>query len=84
MLSRDAPIERLRRAIVAPCTSTIRGVDSEVVLEPGDDPVRRVTAVNLDSIANVSLSLLTERSGRLSSACMEQVSRALASAVDCE
>ena len=32
VLSRDAAIPRLRRALVAPCTTTIRGLASEVVL----------------------------------------------------
>jgi mRNA interferase MazF len=32
VLSRDAAIPRLRRAVVAPCTTTIRGLPSEVVL----------------------------------------------------
>src|SRR3954451_18549653 len=33
VLSRDAAIPRLRRVLVAPCTTTIRGLASEVVLE---------------------------------------------------
>ena len=40
VLSRDAAIPRLRRALVAPCTTTIRGLSSEVVLEPDEDPVQ--------------------------------------------
>ena len=36
ILSRDAAIPRLRRAVIAPCTTTIRGLASEVVLEPGE------------------------------------------------
>ena len=66
VLSRDSAIPRLRRALIAPCTTTIRGLASEVVLEPGDDPVPRETAVNLDSIESVSVGLLVERLGRLS------------------
>jgi len=38
VLSRDAAIPRLGRALIAPCTTTIRHIPSEVVLEPGDDP----------------------------------------------
>ena len=38
VLSRDAAIPRLRRALVAPCTTTIRGLSSEVVLEPSATP----------------------------------------------
>src|SRR5918996_6422661 len=77
VLSRDAAIPRLRRAIIAPCTTTIRGLPSEVVLEPGDDPVARPTAVNLDSVESVSLSSLVERLGRLSEERMRQICEAL-------
>jgi mRNA interferase MazF len=65
VLSRDAAIPRLRRALVAPCTTTIRGLASEVVLDPGVDPVPRATAVSLDSIESVSVAALIERIGRL-------------------
>lgn len=40
VLSRDAAIPRLQRVSVAPCTTTVRGLASEAVLEPGRDPVR--------------------------------------------
>lgn len=83
VLSRDAVIPRHRRALVAPCTTTIRGLVSEVVLEPGDDPVPRRSAVNLDSVESVSLAVLVERLGRLSDARMRLVCDALAVAVDC-
>ena len=83
VLSRDAAIPRLRRAVIAPCTTTIRGLASEVILEPGDDPVRRRTAVNLDSIESISVSVLTDRIGRLSDARMSEICDALAVAVDC-
>lgn len=69
--------------MVAPCTTTIRGLASEVVLEPGDDPVGRVSAVNLDSLESVSLGSLVQRLGRLSAIRMEQVCDALAVAVAC-
>lgn len=83
MLSRDAAIPRLRRTLVAPCTTTIRGLASEVVLEPGDDPVPRRSAVNLDSIESVSVAILVERLGRLSDQRMRQLCAALEIAVDC-
>jgi mRNA interferase MazF len=54
-----------------------------VVLEPGDDPVPRRSAVNLDSVESVSLAELVERTGRLSDARLRQVCAALAVAVDC-
>ncbi|MCC6435000.1 MAG: type II toxin-antitoxin system PemK/MazF family toxin [Acidimicrobiales bacterium] len=83
VLSRDAAIPRLRRTLVAPCTTTIRGLASEVVLEPGDDPVPRRTAVNLDSVESVSVGLLIERLGRLSDSRMRAICAALAVATDC-
>lgn len=83
VLSRDAAIPRLRRALVAPCTTTIRTLPSEVVLEPGDDPVPRRSAVNLDSVESVSVAVLVSRLGRLSDARMRQICRALEVAVDC-
>src|SRR6476469_2995389 len=66
VLSRDAAIPRLGRALVAPCTTTIRGLPSEVVLEPSTDPVPRPSAVNLDSVESVSVAVLIDRLGRLS------------------
>jgi len=83
VLSRDAAIPRLRRVLIAPCTTTIRGLTSEVVLEPDDDPVPLRSAVNLDSVESVSIAVLVERLGRLSGTRMRQVCAALEVAVDC-
>ena len=83
VLSRDAVIPRHRRALVAPCTTTIRGLASEVVLEPSDDPVPLRSAVNLDSIESVSIAILVDRLGRVGEARMREICAALAVAVDC-
>jgi mRNA interferase MazF len=83
VLSRDAAIPRLGRALVAPCTTTIRGLPSEVVLEPGDDPIPRRSAVNLDSVESVPIGVLVERLGRLADSRMREVYGALEVAVDC-
>ena len=83
VLSRDAAIPRLGRALVAPCTTTLRALPSEVVLEPGEDPIPRRCAVNLDSVESVSLGVLVERLGRLADARMREICAALAVAVDC-
>lgn len=53
------------------------------MLEPGTDPVPRVSAVNLDSVASVSLGVLIDRLGRLSDERMREVCNALSVAVDC-
>lgn len=83
VLSRDAAIPRLRRAIVAPCTTTIRGLASEVILEPDSDPVPRRCAVNLDSVESVSVGVLVNRVGRLADTRMRAICAALDVAVDC-
>lgn len=83
VLSRDAAIPRLRRALVAPCTTTIRGLPSEVVLEPGEDPIGRRCAVNLDSVESVSVGVLVERLGTLSGMRMSEICEALSVATDC-
>ncbi len=83
VLTRDAAIPRLRRALVAPCTTTVRGLASEVVLDPDDDPIPRRSAVNLDSVESVSVASLVDRLGRLSDDRMRQVCAALEVAVDC-
>jgi mRNA interferase MazF len=64
-------------------TTTIRSLPSEVVLEPGDDPIPRRSAVNLDSVETVPVAVLVERLGRLADARMREVCDALAIAVDC-
>lgn len=83
VLSRDAAIPRLRRALIAPCTTNIRGLGSEVVLEVGEDSVPLRSAVNLDSVESVSVGALTDRLGRLSDERMRQICSALVVAVDC-
>ena len=69
--------------LIAPCTTTIRDLPSEVVLEPGHDPIGRRCAVNLDSIESVSTAVLVERIGVLSGARMREICQALEVAVDC-
>jgi mRNA interferase MazF len=83
VLSRDVAIRRLGRAIVAPCTTTVRDLPTEVVLEPGEDPVPTTCVVGLDSTLNVAVALLTQRMGTLSGPRMREVCAALAAAVDC-
>jgi mRNA interferase MazF len=83
VLSRDVAIPRLRRAVIAPCTTNVRGLPSEVTLDPSEDPIPRPSAVNLDSIESVAIGSLTQRLGRLSDERMRQVCAALSVAVDC-
>jgi mRNA interferase MazF len=83
VMSRDAAIPRMRRTLIAPCTTTIRNLASEVLLEPGGDPITRRCVVNLDSVESVSTSVLVDRLGRLSDERMRQVCDAMSVAVGC-
>jgi mRNA interferase MazF len=83
VLSRDAAIPRLRRTLIAPCTSTTRGLPSEVALEPDTDPVPQRCVLNLDSVESVSIAVLVERLGRLGDERMREVCAALSVATDC-
>jgi mRNA interferase MazF len=84
VLSRDAAIPRLRRALIGPCTTTVRDIPTEVLLEPPDDPIPLVSVVNLDSVESVSVATLVERLGRLSDERMREICEALEIAVDCQ
>jgi mRNA interferase MazF len=84
VLSRDAAIPRLRRALIGPCTTTIRDIPTEVLLEPPADPIPLVSVVNLDSVESVSVGTLVDRLGRLSDDRMREICEALQVAVDCQ
>ena len=84
VLSRDAAIPRLRRTLIGPCTTTIRGIPTEVLLDPSEDPIPRKSVVNLDSVESVSVGTLVERVGRLSDERMRQICSALEIAVACQ
>ena len=83
VLTRDEAIPRLRRVLVAPCTTTIRGLATEVRLDAGDDPVPTDCVVGLDSVEVVPVAALRQRLGWLSIPRMRAICGALAIAVDC-
>ena len=72
----------LRTAIVAPITSTIRGLPSEVMVGI-DEGLRHDSAINLDHIQTVDQQLLRRFTGTLSEEKMRQVCQALAIATGC-
>lgn len=84
VLSRDAAILGRRRSMVAACSTTVRGLPSEVLLEPGDDPVPTACVVQLDSVVDVDLGVLTHRLGRFGVGRMREVCAALAVATGCD
>ncbi len=82
VLTRDSAIGYLSRVTVAPITSTIRGVPSEVVLGP-DDGMKQPCAVNLHNVVTVSKQLLGRRLGSLEPRRMREVCDALGFALGC-
>ena len=85
MLTRDAALGHLSTVTVAPITSTIRGVPSEVVLDV-EDGMKRPCAVNLHSaltIPQFSLGSLGRRVTTLNPARMREVWAALAFSLGC-
>ena len=77
VLTRQEGLPLLRTAMVAPITSTIRGLPSEVTVGV-DEGLKRDSAVNLDHVHTVEQRLLVRYAGSLPESKMRQVCRALA------
>ena len=69
---------------MAPCSKRVRGLATEVPLEPGEDPVLEVCCVQLDGVTSVSVAELTGWLGALSPERNRRVCAALEVAVDCD
>jgi mRNA interferase MazF len=83
VLTRDSAIGYLSTVTVAPITTTIRGVPSEVALNE-DDGMKAPCAVNLHNAVTVSQERLGKRVTQLSSTRMKEVCMALRFAVGCD
>jgi len=82
VLTRDSAIAYLTRVTVAPITSSIRGVPSEVAVGP-DDGMKRPCVVNLHNVVTVSKENLGRRVGQLDERRMREVCDALGFALGC-
>jgi mRNA interferase MazF len=83
VLSRTAVLPNLERPLVAPLTTRVRELPTEVALD-ADDGMPRPCVVSLDNVQPLSRALLVERIGLLNPARMREVCEALAAAVECE
>ncbi|MEJ7797268.1 MAG: type II toxin-antitoxin system PemK/MazF family toxin [Solirubrobacteraceae bacterium] len=83
VLSRDAVLGALERPLVAPLTTRVRELPTEVALDEADG-LPRSCVVSLDNVQPLSRSLLVERIARLRVERMAEVCRALAVAVECD
>ena len=83
ILSRPEAIAVLHTVLVAPLTSTIRGLPSEVVIGTTEG-LKHDSAVNLDHVQTVEPARLSRHIGHLSADRMRAVCRALAVATGCD
>ena len=82
VLSRQEVLQSLHTAIVAPVTSTIRGLRSEVPVGV-EDGLKNDSAVSLDNVRTIEQSALRQFIATLSERKMAEVCHALAFATGC-
>ena len=83
VLSRPEAIKVLHTVLVAPLTSTIRGLPSEVIVGTTEG-LKHESAVNLDHIQTVERAHLSRYIGRLKPEQMRAICRAIAVATGCD
>ena len=83
ILTRGSAIAYLSRVTVAPITSTIRGIPSEVSLG-SDDGLKQPCVVNLHNVVTVPKDGLGRRVAQLGDGRMREVCAALAFALGCD
>jgi len=83
ILTRDSAIGYLAAVTVAPITSTIRGVPSEVALN-SEDGMKTPCAVNLHSAVTVAKDRLGRRVAQLPASRMSEICAALRFALGCD
>lgn len=82
ILTRESVIGHLSTATVAPITSTVRGVPSEVILDL-EDGMKGRCALNLHNVVTVAQARLGRRVARLSVERMQEVCAALRFSLGC-
>ncbi len=83
VLTRDSAIAYLATVTVAPVTSTIRGLPSEVILDE-EDGMKSPCAVNLHHVVTVSQDRLGKRLAHLASPRMNEICAALLFSLGCD
>ncbi|HMN31589.1 MAG TPA: type II toxin-antitoxin system PemK/MazF family toxin [Caldilineaceae bacterium] len=77
ILTRNSALVFLTGVTVAPLTTTVRDIPTEVLLTPEEDGVSTVCAVNLDNVQTVQQDQLGSLITPLSSIRMHEVEQAL-------
>ena len=83
VLTRNSAIRYLATVTVAPITSTIRGVPSEVILGE-EDGMKSPSVVNLHNAITVSQERLGQRVAQINSTRMNEVCSALRFSLGCD
>jgi len=83
LLNRESVIDRLTSLIVAPCTSRIRGLPTEVPLDESDGMPQHCV-VSLDNVTLVDRGLVGSLITTLSTERMAALCEALSIAVGCD
>ena len=83
VLTRDPMGRLLNSVIVAPVTSAVRGVSTEVPVGPADG-IRHPSVANLDNVQLLARERLRRRIGRAQPATLDALCTALSIAVDCD
>lgn len=83
VLTRDSAIAYLSTVTVAPITSTIRGVPSEVLLSE-EDGMKAPCAINLHNTVTISQNRLGRRVAQLSSLRIGEICAALRFSLGCD
>lgn len=82
VLTRERFVPRLTSLMVAPVTTTVRGIPTEVPLSR-QDGLPRECAANFDNVFTLHRGSFQRRITRLDAARMQEVCRALRFAVEC-
>ena len=83
VLTRNEVVESMHSVMVAPVTSTIRGLLSEVSVGTAEG-LKQDSVVNLDHVSSVERSKLARYVGSLGERKLEVVCRALRFAMGCD
>jgi mRNA interferase MazF len=83
VLTRDSAIGYLSNVTVAPITSSIRSVPSEVALNE-EDGMKGPCAVNLHNVVTISQQRLGRRLARLGASRMNEICSALSFSLGCD
>lgn len=81
VLTRGRVAERLQRVVVAPITTTVRGLATEVAL--GEPEGVTPSVANLDNVQLVPVVLLLRRAGRVSASRWPEFCAAMAKVMAC-